>query len=213
MNRIFCLLLILTFFNPVLCVTPQQQDKYKVNPTPDPTSKTEIYIPVDLEDSLRELKKMLHPDLLKEIKEAPEQNTAGYHMSLGLWMRNNWRLWAGSRLAKHFNGIGIFHPDDMSGIILVSLWRDLNLKPIKLTEQVAFYQKFWQVNAEPKGKKCPHDGSLIEVYMSFGESEADQPRAIHIGRCKKRRHLWAYEYGKGWYKPDAALLKRINESH
>lgn len=39
-------------------------------------------------------------------------------MGLGMWMRNNWRLWAGSRLQKYFLVRGIRHPDDMSGVIL-----------------------------------------------------------------------------------------------
>jgi uncharacterized Fe-S cluster protein YjdI len=46
--------------------------------------------------------------------------------------------------------------------------------------------------------------------MSIDESEGKQPRAIHVGRCK-RGHLWAYEYGKGWYKPDAALREKIEQ--
>jgi len=66
-----------------------------------------------------------------------------YHMSMGLWMRNNWGLWKGSRLAKWFNAQGIIHPDDMSGIILTSFWRHLNNKPIGLDEQVKFYQDWW----------------------------------------------------------------------
>lgn len=208
MNSMFCLILTLVLFSPFLQGSSPQQDKYKVNPTPDPTSKYKIYVPLNLEDAFSELKKMLHPDLLKEMKEASEKDMVGYHMGLGLWMRNNWGLWGGSRLATYFNGIGIFHPDDMSGIILDSFWRHLNSQPIKLEEQVAFYQRFWKVNAEPKKKNCPLDGSLIEVTTSLDESEGDQLRTIHIGRCRKRKHLWAYEHDKGWYRPDAALRKR-----
>src|SRR5688500_14170629 len=96
----------------------QDQEKYKINPTPDPAAPFKVYVPLDLEDSFRELKKMLHPDLLRELKASPEQSMNEYHMGLGMWMRNNWSLWAGSRLGKYFNRIGIFHPDDMSGIIL-----------------------------------------------------------------------------------------------
>ena len=211
MKTILCLLLTLISFNPVPYTTSQEQDKYKVNPTPDPTSKYKIYVPTNLEDAFGELKKMLHPELLKEMKEGSEQNMIQYHMGLGMWMRNNWGLWGGSRLAKYFNGIGIFHPDDMSGVILDSFWRHLNSQAIKLDEQVAYYQRFWKVNAEPKKKNCPLDGSLIEVSMSLDESEGNEPRAIHVGRCKKLKHLWAYEYDKGWYRPDAALRKKIEQ--
>jgi hypothetical protein len=99
----------------------------------------------------------------------------------------------------------------MSGVILASFWRHLNGKPLRVEEQVAYYKRFWLVNAEPKKKSCPYDGSLLEVNMSFDESDNKQPRTIHIGRCKKRGHLWAYEHDKGWYLPDSDLRKRIAE--
>ena len=73
-----------------------------------------------------------------------EDDMTQYHMGLGMWMRNNWGLWGGSRLAAWFNAQGINHPDDMSGIILDSFWRYLNGKPIKLDEQVKYYQGYWK---------------------------------------------------------------------
>src|SRR5215211_3610252 len=108
MKSMFCLILALASFSSFLQGSSQKQRKYKVNPTPDPTSKYKIYVPTNLEDAFGELKKMLHPDLLKEIEEGSERDMTLYHRSLGLWMRNNWGLWGGSRLAKYFNGIGIF---------------------------------------------------------------------------------------------------------
>lgn len=205
--------LILTFvsFSTVLPGAFQENDKFKLNPTPDSTAKYKVYVPANLEDAFAELKKMLHPDLLKEMEEGSEQAMIGYHMGLGRWMRNNWGLWGGARLAKYFNGIGIYHPDDMSGIILVSFWRHLNSQAIWLDEQVAYYQKYWKAHAEPKKKTCPLDGSLIEVTMTLDKDEDPQVGAIHIGRCKKRKHLWAYEHDKGWYRPDAKLRKEIEQ--
>jgi hypothetical protein len=213
MKSLLCFILILLSFSSAVHRASQEQDKYKINPTPDPASiyKSKVYVPTDLEDAFGELQKMLRPDLLKEMKNGSEQDMIRYHMGLGLWMRNNWGLWGGSRLAKYFNGVGIFHPDDMSGVILDSFWRHLNSQPIKLEEQVAYYQRFWKVNAEPKRSKCPLDGSMIELSMSIDDSENNQPRTIHVGRCKKRKHLWAYEHDKGWYRPDAALRKRIDQ--
>ena len=126
--------------------------KYKVNPTPDPNQSGGIYIPKDLDDSFAELKKMLHPDFVKEFKVGTEDDTAMHHFGLGIWMRNNWGLWGGSRLAKWFNAQGIKHADDMSGIILDSFWRHLNNKPIKLDKQVKYYQDYWkkQKAVQPK---------------------------------------------------------------
>jgi len=69
-----------------------------------------------------------------------------------MWLRNNWQLWGGSRLSKYFNNLGIFHPDDMSGIILDSYHRYLTDKEIKLEEQINFYQEYWR-NANEQNKK------------------------------------------------------------
>src|SRR5262249_21356732 len=72
------------------------------------------------------------------------QETARYHLGLGMNLRNGWGLWSGSRLAKYFNGMGLFHPDDMSGVILDSYWRRKNGKPLDVEDQVAKYKEFWE---------------------------------------------------------------------
>jgi hypothetical protein len=131
----------------------QEDPKYKVNPSVDKESPAGIYIPKDLEDCFKELKTMLHPALIEEMKSGTENDMMRYHHGLGMWLRNNWGLWSGSRLKKYFNEIGIYHPDDMSGIILASFWRHLNNKPIQLQEQIKYYQEYWKNMKKQKGEK------------------------------------------------------------
>lgn len=104
----------------------------------------EIYIPTDLNDCFVQLKKLLKPEDINNMRNSTEDDMIMYHLGLGMWMRNNWGLWGGSRLARWFNAQGIKHPDDMSGIILDSFWRHLNNKPIKLDEQIKYYQDYWR---------------------------------------------------------------------
>ena len=55
----------------------------------------------------------------KEMHALPKRDDMiQYHMGLGMWIRNNWGLWGGSRLQKYFSERGITHPDDMSGLLL-----------------------------------------------------------------------------------------------
>lgn len=108
------------------------------------TCGPKIYIPLNLDESMRELKTILDDDVIQEIKDGSEEDLIQYHMGLGMWIRNNWELWKGSRLSKWFNAKGIYHPDDMSGIILDSFWRHLNGAPINLEKQIRFYQDFWE---------------------------------------------------------------------
>ena len=104
----------------------------------------EIYIPQDLDDCFVQLKKLLKSEDIEKMRGGTEEDMNQYHFGLGMWMRNTWGLWGGSRLAKWFNAQGIKHPDDMSGIILDSFWRYLNKKPIKLDKQIKYYQDYWK---------------------------------------------------------------------
>ena len=103
-----------------------------------------IYVPKDLDDCFIQLKTLLKPEDIERMKNGTEDDMSLYHMGLGTGLRNDWGLWGDSRLAKWFNAQGITHPDDMSGIILDSFWRHLNSKPIKLEEQVKYYQDYWK---------------------------------------------------------------------
>ena len=87
------------------------------------------------------------PEFIRKIQDGKEADMIQYHMGLGMWIRNNWGLWKGLRLAKWFNTQGIEVPDDMSGIILTSFWRHLHGKPIQLDEQVKVYRDYWKKEA------------------------------------------------------------------
>lgn len=77
------------------------------------------YIPKNLEECFVELDKLLSEIDKKEIQSLPKrEDMIRYHHGLGMWMRNTWRLWAGSRLQKYFTDRGITHPDEMSSVIL-----------------------------------------------------------------------------------------------
>ncbi len=128
---------------------------------PPPTTaikgeKKELYIPKDLEDSFQELDKLFRPEDQEKIRKG-DLTVIGMHMGLGRGLRNEWGLWGGSRLAKFFNQMGVFHPDDMSSIILESYVRRLKNVPIRLEEQVAYYKEYWdkakKAEAAAKRKK------------------------------------------------------------
>ncbi len=107
------------------------------------------YVPENLEDAVEYLKQNLSKEDLEYFK-INEDSAIEAHMGFGMGLRNNWGLWAGSPLAKWFNQLGIYHPDDMSGIILTSFVRDLRGEPWELNEQVAEYKAYW---AEEQNEK------------------------------------------------------------
>lgn len=78
-----------------------------------------IYIPKNLEECFIQLDKILKPKDIETIKNLKSKDDmSNYHFGLGLWIRNNWGLWGGSRLQIYFFNKGVNHPDNMSGIIL-----------------------------------------------------------------------------------------------
>jgi hypothetical protein len=104
-----------------------------------------IYIPKDLDDCFKQIDGFWSDSTKMEVKQWSENEFTGKaHMGFGMWMRNNWQLWGGSRLSKYFNDMGVYHPDDMSGIILDSYHRYLNGTDIKLEEQIKFYKDYWE---------------------------------------------------------------------
>jgi hypothetical protein len=101
-------------------------------------------IPSNLEECFKELLKSPQQDL-DDWKKIPEHDAVcGLHFGSGMRMRNDWCLWGKNKLVEYFNYIGIYHADDMSSIIYTSFHRHLNKKPIKLKDQVKFYQDYWR---------------------------------------------------------------------
>lgn len=120
------------------------REKGAIHADTDDMNSPGVYMPKNLEECFLELEKMLPKETIDEMKNGTEQEMIRYHHGLGTWIRNEWGLWRDSELSKYFNKMGIFHPDDMSGIILKTFWCRLNDKPIRLEEHVEYYKSYWQ---------------------------------------------------------------------
>lgn len=106
----------------------------------------EIKIPNTLEECYIELDNMMPIDASEWLGDTEKNALAKAHHGLGQWLRNNWGLWSESELKTHFEGLGLYHADDMSGVILTSYHRHKNNKEICLEEQVQHYKDFWAKN-------------------------------------------------------------------
>ncbi len=85
-----------------------------------------------------------------------DEFTSMCHFGLGLSIRNNWNLWdKTSNLHKHFNEIGIHHPDDMSSIITKSFWAKVTGAEYDLKKDIEHYQEYWKVMNERFSKMKP----------------------------------------------------------
>jgi len=81
--------------------------------------------------------------------------TASTHRTTGLWIRNNWiRGNRNPALVKYFHSLGVYNPDDISSIIMLSYHRRLNHRPLGIENQIKEYQAYWEniSNCEKKSR-------------------------------------------------------------
>jgi len=158
-------------------------------------------IPSTLDEAIIQLKTTLSENDLNHIKNGSEDNLALLHHGFGTGLRNSWGLWSGSSLSRWFNQKGIDHPDDMSGIIILSLYRDLRGVPRKLDDQFEYYQAYW---GEVKNAE-KHEAEL-DVVRSKRRKDAmlgwewvtnSAPEAV-LPLQPKLNDIWGLEpYGRG----------------
>jgi uncharacterized protein DUF6794 len=129
--------------NPYQLIELNRSKEDKVRLTTD--SLRGFYIPKDLEDCFNQIDNIWSDSTKKQVKAWIENEfTSKTHLGFGMWMRNNWQLWGGSRLFAYFNNMGVTNPEDMSGNILASYHRHLIGLPLKLEEQIKFYKDYWE---------------------------------------------------------------------
>lgn len=149
-----------------------------------------VYIPKDVSDCFKQIDSFWNDSTKLEVKQWTEDKfSARAHLGFGMWMRNNWQLWGGSRLSKYFNEMGITHPDDMSAIILHSYHRYLNNKEIKLEEQVQRYKEYWEKAKADDLKRKQQEfseysvGDTVAFKYNFGYATPEQEEKYNNDSC------------------------------
>lgn len=51
----------------------------------------------------------------------------------------------------------------------------------------------------------------MALFGLFGGDLVAPTRFVHVFACGANGTYWAYERDRGWYEPDAVLLRRIEE--
>jgi len=142
-----------------------------------------VYIPKDIEDCFKQINSFWADSTKQKMKNLTENEfSSRLHLGFGMWMRNNWQLWGGSRLSKYFNDKSVYHPDDMSGITLDSYHRNLNGQEIKFEEQLKYYQDYWEKSklSEKKRKQKEFseyiigDTLLYKYHLGYVSSEQEK---------------------------------------
>lgn len=129
------------------------------------------YKPKNLDEAISQLDILLTEKDKKDVYDMTESDyTSNSHFSTGIWIRNNWGLWAGQELAKYFNGLGINYPDEMSGIILRCYYRHIHNQDYKLKEQIKYYKDFWKKSQELRQRLKTDTAFARQERRKFEES-------------------------------------------
>jgi hypothetical protein len=148
-------------------------------------SKADLkYKPKDLDEAILQLEKIHNDTTKQKILAMTEREFIGNsHFGLGMWMRNNWGLWKGGELAKYFNSIAIYHPDDMSGIILTSYYRHLNGQEREFEKQVKYYQGYWKASTEHFNR--------LKTDTSYQKEIQQRQDSLKIAFLNKKKLKWS----------------------
>jgi len=139
------------------------------------------YKPQTLDEAITQLDLIFHDTVKAQILTMTEDEfLSNTHMSTGMWIRNNWGLWRGKQLAKYFNDLGIYHPDDMSGIILRSYYRHLSNKPYDLDKQIEYYKEYWK-----KANEHQYKMRTDTAYVRQIEIENEKARIEYYDKIKE----------------------------
>jgi len=131
---------------------------------------------------------MLSPSLRREVRAKGLAAFDEREFELGMWIRNNWGLWKQSVLAQWFFRKGIYHPDYMSGIVLLSYSRRLQGLPIELEKQVKYIQaavkKQREANAAEERRSAWARQRIRQMMMGLAVSP-EAPRVVRFPELKE----------------------------
>lgn len=165
--------------------------------------KSQITLPRNLEEAVLYFQQKWTKPQLDEFKNTAEDKAVTeYHLETGTWIRNNWLH--GSRdttLTNYFHSLGIFHPDDISSIILTALHRTLNQRDIQLNKQIEKYKAYWQPIIDCKEKQKVQavtifnkykEGDNITIYMPVDTAYGGRNAVLYD--CPTTE--WTFDKGK-----------------
>lgn len=100
------------------------------------------YIPIDLNDAIAELNKIMEDGAKKKFKEMSEDNARRKtHFSFGKYINARWHIQDGSRLTLWFQSNKIYNTDDMIDCIIATYHRSLNNQPLQFEQLAEYYFK------------------------------------------------------------------------
>ncbi len=156
--------------------------------------------PTNLEESNSYFDKDLNTKDKKYIKSLTRDHLSELHFTLGLNIRNIWIY--GDRnpgLVNYFHDLGLYHPDDISGIIIKSYWSYLNNNDFDLKNEIKIYKDYWEEAIEIKKKNKENidntERKLFNAFIDINYKNVNPP-LITLPQNKTGNQVFSDEFIK-----------------
>lgn len=159
--------------------------------------------PKNLEECNTYFDKDLKSKDISYIKNLAVDELSELHFTLGLNIRNTWiRGNRNPELVNYFHNIGIFNPDDISGIIIKSYWSYLNKKEFDLKGEIKTYKDYWEKAAEIEKKNKENvantDRRLSNAFIDINYKNVNPP-LLTLPQNKTGNQIFSNEFIKYKY--------------
>jgi hypothetical protein len=155
-----------------------------------------VTIPESLEAAYEYLRHRLDLDIVLNKKKSPDELVTMAHHGIGQWIRNHWGLWQKTGpLWEYLSSLGLWHPDDMSGVILKGFICHIQEKEFDIQAEVKHYERYWE-----EAKKNPPT-----VLRPLVPKQEKKPRKIPNGMTEIEAAEMYQSYLRGW--KDATGIK------
>ncbi|AXJ02395.1 hypothetical protein CYPRO_3161 [Cyclonatronum proteinivorum] len=112
-----------------------------------PVNAQETQHPRTVQQAVITLAEELNEETRQQYREMEEEAFVGYGISLsdlGSTIISRWELGGHNTLSSFFNNQGLHTPTEMAEVILTSLHRYLNGRPMRLHAQIREMRAFWE---------------------------------------------------------------------
>ena len=101
--------------------------------------------PQTIEEAVIALKNMAGAKLTEALKMDVDKFVGSCHANIGMWIRNNWGLWAETGpLHADLKSKGFIHADDMSGVILRAFYFESKNQTFNVDEYSKECVEYWK---------------------------------------------------------------------
>lgn len=124
-----------------------------------------------------------------------------YHMSLGLYVRNNWIRHGSQLLIDQINynhwKVGV---DDLGGVILDGYWYHIHQLPYSWAESLESASKYYESYGTPDPLSNPEKKSLKKSNVTLMYEKGKYTEVIHVYKILNENNYYLYIKSKGWCK-------------